>query len=354
MLSQLIAGQQAQAGQIAALQQQQHQMQQGLQPPQPQPPQQHAQQPGLAPVAAAAQPAGGVIGALPVPGHAAFPAGLAAPLLSAPVPAKSAGAKATAKRVADLWNSRAGPMYFMLRGGHDSRAGLDMDRLKMITRKEAHITQQGSDQICGLREIKIEHFFPPVSAGVAPSAMPADAHLSSFILVFTKAVQYGMDNAADICIERAQTWERGLEAVAKKLSSYLRNHFTLLLPHGTQAPNLLLEAINDGLNEGFHVLDKLAAELHRRHADGPPAHDTVDIVPTPVFKRLNILLDPDSANSLEERATNWSAPPAVAGTKRKAAAAPGKAAGSKQTAASRLPPVPAGFCKGFWHGSLPS
>ena len=71
----------------------------------------------------------------------------------------------------DLWNSSAGPKYFLLRGGFNVGRGMDMARLQMITKKRAHITEQGVAQISTLWACKTEHFFSPM----APGAVPGDA-----------------------------------------------------------------------------------------------------------------------------------------------------------------------------------
>ena len=43
----------------------------------------------------------------------------------------------------ELWNSSAGPKYFLLRGGFNVGRGIDMARLQMLTKNKAHITTSG-------------------------------------------------------------------------------------------------------------------------------------------------------------------------------------------------------------------
>lgn len=129
LLQKILAGQQLHQQQILALQKQQQQQQQQL----------HAPPAG----ALLAQPAGGII---------SHPA-------SAPAnPSKRAGEKLTEKRMADLWNSSAGPKYFLLRGGFNVGRGMDMARLQMLTKNKAHITEQAATQISTLWACKTEHF----------------------------------------------------------------------------------------------------------------------------------------------------------------------------------------------------
>ena len=88
-------------------------------------------------------------------------------------PSKSAGGKLTEKRMAELWNSSAGPKYFLLRGGFDVGRGMDMARLQILTNNKAHITEQAAAQISTLWACKTEHFFPTLAPGAVPTAMPA-------------------------------------------------------------------------------------------------------------------------------------------------------------------------------------
>ena len=61
----------------------------------------------------------------------------------------------------DLWNSSAGPKYFLLRGGFNVGRGMDMARLQMITKNKAHITEQAVAQISTPWACKREHFSRP-------------------------------------------------------------------------------------------------------------------------------------------------------------------------------------------------
>ena len=61
----------------------------------------------------------------------------------------------------DLWNSSAGPKYFLLRGGFNVGRGMDRARLQMITKNKAHITEQAVAQISTPWACKMEHFSRP-------------------------------------------------------------------------------------------------------------------------------------------------------------------------------------------------
>ena len=133
LLQQILAGQQLHQQQILVLQKQQQQQQQQQQPGPQQQQQLHAPPSG----ALLAQPAGGIIP------HPLLPAQVA-PAAAPANPSKSAGGKLTEKRMAELWNSSAGPKYFLLRGGFNVGRGMDMARLQMLTKNKAHITEQAA------------------------------------------------------------------------------------------------------------------------------------------------------------------------------------------------------------------
>ena len=154
LLQQVLAGQQQHQQQTLALQHQQ----------------QHHQPAGALP----AQPAGGII---PQPLLPAQVAPAAAPAN----PFKSAGGKLTEKRMAELWNTSAGPKYFLLRGGFNVGRGKDMACLQMLTKNKAHITEHAAAQISTLWACKIEHCFPPMTPGAAPTAMPAQVPFATLI-----------------------------------------------------------------------------------------------------------------------------------------------------------------------------
>ena len=268
LLQQIFADQQLHQQQILALQKQQQQ-------PVPQQQQQlHAPPAG----ALLAQPAGGIM---------AHPA-------SAPAnPSKSAGGKLTEKRMEDLWNSSGGPKYFLLRGGFNVGRGMDMARLQMLTKNKAHITEQAAAQINTLWACKTEHSFPPMAPGAVPTAMPAQVHFATLIEVLMTAIDFGMDSAPDICVERVRSLRRELKLVVERLNTYLQLHYMLLIPFETKVRNLLVEVINHGMDEGFHELAVQADELQGNHQDGAPMPGTGDVVQVPKFRRLRKLLESD-------------------------------------------------------------
>ena len=315
LLQQILAGQQLHQQQILALQKQQQQ--QSV-------PQQQEQLHAPPAGALLAQPAGGIM-----PHPTSAPANLS----------KSAGGKLTEKRMAELWNSSAGPKFFLLCGGYNVGRGMDMARLQMLTKNKAHITEQAAAQISTLWACKTEHFFS------LPTAMPAQVHFATLIEVLMAAIEFDMDSAPEICVERVKSLRRELKLVVERLNTYLQLHYMLLTPFETEVRNLLVEAINHGMDEGFHELAVQADELQGNHQDGAPMPGTGDVVQVPKFRRLRKLLESDGISSLAERALGWKAAapaPSAGGEKRKAAqpsgAAKVKAQKIKNTSGVGFPP----------------
>ena len=176
--------------------------------------------------------------------------------------------------MAELWNSSAGPKYFLLRGGFNVGRGMDMARLQMLTKNKAHITEQAAAQISSLWACKTEHFSPPISPGAVPTAMPAQVHFATLIGVLMTAIEFGMDSAPEICVERVKSLRRELKLVVERLNTYLQLHYMLHTPFETKVRNLLVEAINHGMDEGFHELAVQADELQGNHQDGAPMPGT--------------------------------------------------------------------------------
>ena len=54
-----------------------------------------------------------------------------------------------------------------------------------------------------------------------------------------------------------------------------------------------MEAINHGMDEGFHELAVQADEFQGNHEDGAPMPGTGDVVQVPRFRRLRKLLESD-------------------------------------------------------------
>ena len=145
----------------------------------------------------------------------------------------------TEKRMAELWNSSAGYKYFLLRGGFNVGHGMDMVRLQMLTKNKAHITKQAAAQISTLWACKIEHFFRLMAPGAVSTAMPAQVHFATLIEVLMTAIEFGMDSAPEICVERVRSLRRELKLVVERLNTYLQLHCMLLTPFETKVRNLL-------------------------------------------------------------------------------------------------------------------
>ena len=154
-----------------------------------------------------------------------------------------------------------------------------------------------------------------------------------------------MDSAPEICEERVRSLRRELKLVVERLNTYLQLHHMLLTPFETKVRNLLVEAINHGMGEGFYELAVQADEFQGNHQDGAPMPGTGNVVQVPKFRRLRELLESDGISSLAERFLGWKAAapaPSAGGEKRKAAkpsrAAKAKAQMSKNASGVGFPP----------------
>ena len=134
--------------------------------------------------------------------------------------------------------------------------------------------------------------------------------------------------------------------MVERLNTYLQLNYTLLTPFETKVRNLLVEAINHGMDEDFHKLAGQADEFQGNHQDGAPMPSTGDVVQVPKSRPLQKLLESDGMPSLAERALGWKAAaraPSAGGERRKAAqpsgAAKTKAKKSKGTSGVDFPPV---------------
>ena len=224
-----------------------------------------------------------------------------------------------------------------------------MDKSELLTKEVAHITKQSAEQVLSLEKITVEHIFPPIEAGGVPIAMPPQMHFRTFVSVLLVVIEFGTENAAAITRARIQMWRSELHLLVARLDAYLQLNYTRFEPLATNVCDTLLNAINEDFAERFHDLGLQGIALHQSHPTCPPAEGSGDSAPAPKMRRLKNRTDKEHPNNLVEQSRHWNAAPA-AGTKRKAAAAPAKAPAAKQ-AATGVGPVPAGYCKGFSHGS---
>ena len=100
------------------------------------------------------------------------------------------------------------------------------------------------------------------------TAMPAQVHFAMLVEVLMTAMEFVMDSAPEICVERVRSLRRELKLVVERLSTYLRLHYMLLTPFDTKVRSLLVEAINHDMDEGFHELAVQADEFRGNHQDG--------------------------------------------------------------------------------------
>ena len=130
-------------------------------------------------------------------------------------------------------------------------------------------------------------------------------HFTTLIEVLMIAIEFGMNSAPEICVERVRSLRKELKLVGKK----------------KKVRNLLVEAIKHGMDEGFHELAVQADEFQGNREDGAPMPGTGDVVQVPKSRSLRKLLESDGMSSLAERALGWKAAapaPSAGGEKRKA------------------------------------
>ena len=92
-----------------------------------------------------------------------------------------------------------------------------------------------------------------------------------------------------------------------------------------------MEAIEHGMDEGFHELAVQADEFQGNHQDGAPMPGTRDVVQILKSRSLRKPLESDGMSSLAERALGWkaAAPASSAGGEKRKAAQPSGAAKAK-------------------------
>ena len=55
-------------------------------------------------------------------------------------------------------------------------------------------------------------------------------HFATLIEVLMTAIEFGMDSAPEICVERVRSLRRELKLVVERLNTYLQLHYMLLTP----------------------------------------------------------------------------------------------------------------------------
>ena len=168
-----------------------------------------------------------------------------------------------------------------------------MARLQMVTNNKADISEQAAVQISTRWACKIQRIFPPMAPGAVPTAMSAQVHFATLIEVLVTAIEFGMDSAPEIYVERVRSLRRELKLVLERLNTYLQLHYMLLTPFETKVRNILVEVINHGTDEGFYELAMQADEFQGNHQDVEPMPGTRDVVQVPKFRRLRKLLKSD-------------------------------------------------------------
>jgi len=315
VLQQLLASNHAIAARLTCLENsqahpQQQEQQQQQQPQEIQPPQQGAQPPGGAIAGGLLAPwAGGAMGGQLLP--ASHDANQQAAI--------SAGVKATAKQAADLWHAPEGPKFFIARGGFNMQEVVTRPLLLMALNEVAFVSDAVTQQLRSLSEFAVEAFYPPLPAGQEPVDMPAEVHFATFVAAFMATLEYGMEGAQAVCRNRVRTVREELEQLQKSVEVYLRRHYKSLLDHKDKVREVLIAAMNVGLQVGMIDLAKQGGVLHRKHRyAAPPAGTGVPMAPL-AFTRLRELVEEGAGSSLTERQSFWTQTPEKSGSKRKGA-----------------------------------
>ena len=78
--------------------------------------------------------------------------------------------------------------------------------------------------------------------------MNVKVHFATLIEVLMTAIEFGMDSAPEICVERVRSLRRELKLVVERLNTHLQLHYMLLTPFEKKVRDLLVEAIKAVVN----------------------------------------------------------------------------------------------------------
>ena len=131
--------------------------------------------------------------------------------------------------------------------------------------------------------------------------LPAELHCITFISAFTAVLEYGMENAPPACISTVSELRHALEAVEKSVRTYLHFHARDLAPYSQKVRELLVRAMNHGLEEATYKLALAVAGVWRLHPLTPPPPGAGPAFQHPVFDQLLALVEQGTANSLLSR-----------------------------------------------------
>ena len=95
----------------------------------------------------------------------------------------------------------------------------------------------------------VQAFCLPAPGEVTPTALPAHLHLSTFISAFIAVLGYGMENGPPACISTVSELRHALETVEKPVRICLLFHALELVPYSQQVRELLVCAMNHGLED---------------------------------------------------------------------------------------------------------
>ena len=131
--------------------------------------------------------------------------------------------------------------------------------------------------------------------------LPAELHFSTFISAFMAVLEYDVENAPPACITTVAELRQALEAVEKSVRTYLQFHSRDPAPYSQNVRELLVRAMNHGLEEATYKLALAVAGVWRLHPLTPPPPGAGPAFQHPVFAQLLALVGEGTANSLVSR-----------------------------------------------------
>ena len=79
-----------------------------------------------------------------------------------------------------------------------------------------------------------------MAPGAVPTEIPAQVHFATLIEVLMTAIEFVMDSASEICVERVRSLRRELKSVVERLNTYIQLHYMLLTPFETKVRAIFL------------------------------------------------------------------------------------------------------------------
>ena len=121
--------------------------------------------------------------------------------------------------------------------------------------------------------------------------MLAKVHFATFVAAFLAALDYGIEATQAVNRNRGRTWREQLEQAQNTVEIYLPRHYKTPLDHKDKVRDVLLAAMDVGLQVGTLDLPKQGSIPHRKHQYAAPPSSTGVPMATLTFTRLGELVD---------------------------------------------------------------